>query len=963
MKVSVIVTLRHGAQYLPEALDSLKKQSLRDFEVLVVDDGASAATTDTIEKFCAADLRFRALSLRCGSHAACRNAGLRASVGKYITFLDAKDLYSKQYLSHMVDTAEKFAAPLTIGRMRGFDAFGTHVFSSTDALSLRKLTNRFDTSLIWNPAVSNKLFLREHIEELELRFEELSSAQEALFTLSYALSCTQIASSARGFLEFRNQPFQAARGGEETLHSYLYAYAQVHECAREAFAQAIAEASTPFSRQELGAERDIYLDEVYLKALTVILYRFYRRCYAYDGTVIQAAAETLNLVFDRLSAAGKATFLRGNADVYREGLLPGSREELLARPRVSVALCGPRRPEELREQLDSLFGQTLPCFELLVDDSLSALFPVGVEAPVRPQTKFFNDLRDVEDAVPYGQLRFLQADTPAAFKQAALRESRSPYILFLDEPCLLDSKFLQRHYNALRRDKSAGFTASPLSQYDGQRFSEYRSASLAFFQNKNTTRSKDSPFFALDLLLCNKLFRVAHLNGIKFSFSENSILDVYRVYSNSAFRKLQFTGIYLPLPESALIARMRAQEKLLPPEYAACYRGLRHRYWRGVQLGKQLDQGRKLLKLAKRFVLEWLNYVFQWVFRKLPLKNQLLFFTIRSQGKLEGNTKCLYDALPGKKKLLAYLLPHPLRLKPKLYYHLMTSNIIITDDYIPYLRNFRLREQQRLFQVWHSCGAFQRFALDAPLPHTRLEELKTHSQYSAAAVSSEDCRQYYAHAFGIDERLVLPLGTPYTDALLDPENREFLRRAALKNHPILRNKKVYLFCPTVRDTGGKYVPYDPQIDWKALNAALEPDEMLIIHRHPLMRENCLRGKHYLHLRDYSGDSIAELLAVCDLLITDYSSVFYDACLLDIPTVFYCPDLQDFASSFYLCYPEDLPGPAVREAEALLKTIRRTAEEPPLERMSLFRAAQLGACDGKATERAFALIQNWMNEVY
>lgn len=943
MKVSVIVTTSTDNRYLEDALRSLRRQNVRGLEVIVVDNGLSADVSARIAEYCRRHPEFRCLPAPGASKATQRNAGIVAAQGKYIAFLNSKDCYTPNYLRHMVDVAQRHNAQLTVGRMRSFNILGTHAFSSTDALSLRTLTNRFDTMLIWNPSVCNKLFLRGRLLDENLRFAEVGSAQEALFSLRFALTSDVIACAARGFAEFRLSAFQANLGNEDSLQNYLYAYAQIREQAKQAFDTAIARSSTAFSRQELQEERVLYLDEIYLKVLTILIYRFPRRFYDYDVAMRARAKETIATLMDSLSSSGRSTLLKQHADLFVKQELVTDQAVLASQPRVSILLYGTRTREELQTQLDSIYGQTMPFFELLVARELQPMFP--------------------EDRMFPGQVQFLDAASPEEYKQLALETAKADYLMLLGSPSLLDLKVLQWHYTTLERNPKAGFSTSPLSQYDGQRVTEYRSMTLAFYQNSNATRVSDSPAFALDLFLCNKLFRVSHLKGIHFSFSDNRTLDAYKIYRNASFCKILQNGVYLPNSEAELLSELRQSEPLLPHACRTYYRTHRMKYWRNVTLRTGLQRNIAFAKSCKRFMLDHINHAFQWFFRKLPLKNQVLFYTIRSNGKLAGNLACLYDAVPENKKIVAYPYPHPLWRKPMLYYHLMTSKIIVTDDYIRYIRAFRLRKDQRLFQVWHACGAFKRFALDAPLPRTRLEEMKTHSQYHLVTVSSEHCRQYYAHAFGIPESVVQPLGVPRTDVLLDPMQRSQLRQAIYRRHPVLQDKTIYLFCPTFREDNGAPIPYDPRIDWKQLNAQLNPNEFFIIKKHPIMQESYIKGKHYMHLRDYSKEDTQALLAICDVLITDYSSVFLDACLLGIPSVFYCPDLEEYERSFYLQFPEDLPGPVIQQSSALLPALRQAATQSESEKQRAFTQLQLGACDGNATQRCATIISDWARELF
>ena len=139
---------------------------------------------------------------------------------------------------------------------------------------------------------------------------------------------------------------------------------------------------------------------------------------------------------------------------------------------------------------------------------------------------------------------------------------------------------------------------------------------------------------------------------------------------------------------------------------------------------------------------------------------------------------------------------------------------------------------------------------------------------------------------------------------------------------------------------------------------MKDDEIFIIRRHPLMDYRFENGE-YANILDLSNDSTLELTAVSDAIITDYSSVIYDAVLLDVPTVFYCPDHKKYERGFYLDFPDGLPGEMVTKSEDLLDCIRKTAKNPPAEKIAVFRNEQLSACDGNATERVVELIKNWI----
>ncbi len=356
---------------------------------------------------------------------------------------------------------------------------------------------------------------------------------------------------------------------------------------------------------------------------------------------------------------------------------------------------------------------------------------------------------------------------------------------------------------------------------------------------------------------------------------------------------------------------------------------------------------------VRRSILVFLNRMWCFFCRCLPLRNVVLFYTIRADGTLADNAKAVYDSLDCKKIIFAKKLPHSLKIKPLAYFYLLTSRVIVTDDYVRYMSAVKLRKSQSLIQIWHACGAFKKFGLDAPSNRSRTEEKSLHSQYSAVIVTSEKCREYYAGAFGVSKDICLPFGLPRTDRLFT--DKEKMTGNILKKHPEFEGKRIYLYCPTFREDKGERTVYDPEINWSELSNALCDDEIFVIRRHPVM-DYRLTDKEYPNILDLTDESTLELTAASDVIITDYSSVIYDACLLSVPSVFYCPDYKDYERGFYLEFPDDLPGELVTESGKLLEAVRNTKENPPADKIRKFIGEQMEACDGKSAERVGALIE-------
>ena len=145
--------------------------------------------------------------------------------------------------------------------------------------------------------------------------------------------------------------------------------------------------------------------------------------------------------------------------------------------------------------------------------------------------------------------------------------------------------------------------------------------------------------------------------------------------------------------------------------------------------------------------------------------------------------------------------------------------------------------------------------------------------------------------------------------------------------------------------------WSPKIDWDDLSTRLDGDEVLVVKPHPLERFDLLEGRNYANIIRLEDMSTNDLLPSAALVVTDYSSVIFDAALLNLPILFYCPDLEQYQTGFYLNLPNDLCGDLVCTYDELLPAIHRSVEGiVDQEKYQLFKERYIGACDGHSTER-------------
>ena len=92
--VSVIVVSYNRAHFLKDALDSIKRQTFTDYEIVLVDDGSTDNTKEIVEKY--EEIRY--IYQEHSGISKARNEGVKAARGKWIAFLDSDDLWKYHYV-------------------------------------------------------------------------------------------------------------------------------------------------------------------------------------------------------------------------------------------------------------------------------------------------------------------------------------------------------------------------------------------------------------------------------------------------------------------------------------------------------------------------------------------------------------------------------------------------------------------------------------------------------------------------------------------------------------------------------------------------------------------------------------------------------------------------------------------------------------------------------------------------
>lgn len=112
--VSVIVPVYNSEKYLAKCIDSILSQTLRNLEIILVDDGSTDGSPAICDNYSCQDARVICIHQENAGAAAARNKGLKAATGKFIAFVDSDDWIDQNMYETMVRAAESQDCDLTI---------------------------------------------------------------------------------------------------------------------------------------------------------------------------------------------------------------------------------------------------------------------------------------------------------------------------------------------------------------------------------------------------------------------------------------------------------------------------------------------------------------------------------------------------------------------------------------------------------------------------------------------------------------------------------------------------------------------------------------------------------------------------------------------------------------------------------------------------------------------------------
>lgn len=243
------------------------------------------------------------------------------------------------------------------------------------------------------------------------------------------------------------------------------------------------------------------------------------------------------------------------------------------------------------------------------------------------------------------------------------------------------------------------------------------------------------------------------------------------------------------------------------------------------------------------------------------------------------------------------------------------------------------KKSQVYIQCWHGTPLKKLgYDIDArkvnamnTVKEIRYKHRADSKRYSYMISPSAFCSEKFASAFNLkDKSIIRELGYPRNDYLFNYSAEDVWRIKSSLEIP--RGKTVILYAPTWRDNqhdSDKGYTYSLNMDFSKLKKSLGDDYVILFRSHYFIA-------NMMDLSEYEGfvfdvsryNDINELYVISDMLVTDYSSVFFDYANLKRPMLFYMYDFDEYKNELRDFYIDisSLPGPIVKSQQELAEEI-------------------------------------------
>lgn len=205
--VSVVTPVYNVERYLPECLDSLRAQKLRDMEFICVNDGSTDGSLEILERYAAEDPRFKVISKPNGGYGETMNVGMDAARGEYVGILESDDYADPNMYRDLYRFAKRRDLDLVKANYFEHNEAGDTLMEPFAGFAYRTVFDPREDQGVMTvlPIIWSALYRRSMLVDNGIRFNETPGAsfQDTSFVQQVWMCARRVAILRRAYLHYR----------------------------------------------------------------------------------------------------------------------------------------------------------------------------------------------------------------------------------------------------------------------------------------------------------------------------------------------------------------------------------------------------------------------------------------------------------------------------------------------------------------------------------------------------------------------------------------------------------------------------------------------------------------------------------------------------------------------------------------------------------------------------------------
>ncbi|WP_196805730.1 glycosyltransferase [Butyrivibrio sp. WCD2001] len=221
--ISIVVPVYNVEDYLEECLISIAKQTYKNIEVLIVDDGATDGSAIIAKKYADSDNRFIYIKQKNGGLSAARNRGIDEAKGEYIAFVDSDDWVDEKYIELLYNNLIETGADVSVcGFIKESDIRDTYTYKKDEVLSRSKsmavLGNIFPKEYLLMVVTWNKLYRKSIFDKVRFKEGKIHEDEYAIHRVIDETSMVSTMTDALYHYRVRNNSIMGAQNTADLRH-------------------------------------------------------------------------------------------------------------------------------------------------------------------------------------------------------------------------------------------------------------------------------------------------------------------------------------------------------------------------------------------------------------------------------------------------------------------------------------------------------------------------------------------------------------------------------------------------------------------------------------------------------------------------------------------------------------------------------------------------------------------------